>query len=692
MLVKILDGGNLIDAVSWNVGGFILGISVAVFVASLLAAIIMGVLHRKKSIITPFNVFLLGVFISSFLFYIPLYWYRMAESGSLEGVNHVTVVLSSFQHALRIFAPDGDFREFVTEIIVYEDIRLAQCYHFFGSILYLIAPVLTLSVILSFVKNIISYIRYAFNFRREKYIFSELNEKTMALAQNIANTRKKSKTCIVFTDVIDKREELNLELVEQADKMNAILFRKDLDLIKFRLFNKKFKPDNKKLNFYLISEDEAEKIRHVEAIIKKYDDENVTLNVFSDDIGTALFLSSLDRKNIDVIRINDVQMLVYHELDKYGKNLFIKAREENNDTISVAIVGMGRYGTEMLKALIWFCQIENFNLKITAFDQDPNAQAYFYNMCPEIEDFSKSTGKADGEMRLDLTIHSGIDVKTREFAKKLEDIKDITFAFISLGDDDTNLTTAEKIRVVFEGLGKNPDIETVVYNPELSKNMGVTRSKLICNEESKRNIEYNQGKIPRPNYFGAKNHKGEPFNILTIGDLDKFYSLSTLFDDDLVKKGMLVHTRWDTLENEKADTTAAEKAFKRYEYFYRSSIAKAIAENLRSQLVREGFMEKIPSFKDVRAGYVRFAAVLEEYDPEKPDEYPVSIKPEEKEEFRKLYENLVRIAEVEHIRWNAYMRTEGYVFGESRNDLAKRHNNLVATHKLPPSTLIKDAI
>ena len=54
------------------------------------------------------------------------------------------------------------------------------------------------------------------------------------------------------------------------------------------------------------------------------------------------------------------------------------------------------------------------------------------------------------------------------------------------------------------------------------------------------------------------------------------------------------------------------------------------------------------------------------------------------------FEERLAIGTVEHVRWNAYMRTEGYCKGP-RNDLAKRHPNLVPVDELTPEDLAKDA-
>jgi hypothetical protein len=60
-------------------------------------------------------------------------------------------------------------------------------------------------------------------------------------------------------------------------------------------------------------------------------------------------------------------------------------------------------------------------------------------------------------------------------------------------------------------------------------------------------------------------------------------------------------------------------------------------------------------------------------------------RPNEREEHDK---NALRV--LEHRRWNAYMRTEGYVYAETRNNLAKTHPCLVKFDELPLKEQEKD--
>ena len=42
--------------------------------------------------------------------------------------------------------------------------------------------------------------------------------------------------------------------------------------------------------------------------------------------------------------------------------------ENKGKEISALILGVGRLGTEMLKALTWYCQMDNYQFKVNAFD------------------------------------------------------------------------------------------------------------------------------------------------------------------------------------------------------------------------------------------------------------------------------------------------------------------------------------
>ncbi|MBR6719482.1 MAG: hypothetical protein IKL74_01065 [Clostridia bacterium] len=700
--------------------------------------------HNKRTrIFTPGNVSFVGIFISAFAYFIPLYL--------LKGFDVFPAILASFQHSFRIFGLDGGFTEFIaTESYPAE---IEELYISFGAVLYAVAPLLTFGFILTFFKNFFSHLKYKGCFWTETHIFSELNEKSLALAKSL---HKKSKpflrfiprSLFVFTDIIDKKEELSLDLIEEAKEIGAILFRKDLESVHFKRAN-----SCRKVNFYLISNDEAEKIRHAESIIENYDYEGVGLWIFSDDIRTELILAKNDVKNMSLTRVNDVQSLIYHNLDKNGINLFKRARKTDGekDVISAVIIGLGKYGQEMLKALTWFCQLEDYKLKISAFDADEKAEEKLKAMCPELMSDKYNKKFIFGEPYYEITIHSGVDVAVPQFEELLSKIDDATYIFVCLGNDEANLSAATEIRTICErinysGDGRKPDIETIIYDSNVRKSLGITWD----------NVE-NSGKEK----LGAANYKKQPYNILMTGDLDTFYSEETVINSDLVADGFAAHTDYcvdykkvsfaeDTMTDEWNEFIVAEGLKESWDVYF-ALLVKDGKKALKFPESKSGFsFMTIKEEKAVNNGvteeeflklkntateridkweklvYAKFNHLITDPEIEKLwTEIEKSEKKKATESFRfeynfrssitkaihkRLRKNLkykseitdkawedmtlqdkVEIGKIEHVRWNAYMRTEGYSYSEKRNDLARLHHNLVPVTELSNDDLRKDA-
>lgn len=139
---------------------------------------------------------------------------------------------------------------------------------------------------------------------------------------------------------------------------------------------------------------------------------------------------------------------------------------------------------------------------------------------------------------------------------------------------------------------------------------------------------------------GIENYRGEAYNIDFIGDITTSYSESVILGSELENKAKARHLCW-----------GKETDFWKYDYNRKSSCASVIHRKLKIQCGIPG-AEKNPG--------------------ERTEEEKVAI--------RKL----------EHKRWNAYMRSEGYIYGEKRNDLAKVHPLLVPFGELPPKEQEKD--
>ena len=520
---------------------------------------------RNKDFFTPGRLMFTGILLASVAIFFPLFMAKMNEL-HLQGeigeayvkvarcpehdycwicrdikVTHVLKALCmAFHQAIRLFAIDGEYslaaEMFASPLIVtgYAEI-FHQIYLPTIALLCVMAPVLTFTFVMTFFRTMWLTVRYRLAFFRSVHIFSDLNERTIALANSIVEKSKKDgkglihylkRPLIVFTDVLRKQEEEHFDLIHSAKQIHAFCYDKDLASIRFRLGPKK------KLRFYIISENEDENMRHLVDIRHNYNTESTEVYMFSDKIQSELILGVKDNIKIKIYRIYDKQALIYQNMERFGMRLFersyraydfneqtVKSLSEEPKTyspaslpcrdtgkISVVLVGFGQYGLETLKALLWFCRMVGYRLHVTVFDKEKNIENKARRLIPYA--FQKDPESQNDLLRentdLDLTMefHSEVDVYGHDFAQKLAELKETTYVFVSLGKDDTNIEVSTAIRNVFEKMRldfieklnetyregfhlKNvydnlpaelmrPDIETIVYDSNISRILGVT--------------------------------------------------------------------------------------------------------------------------------------------------------------------------------------------------------------------------
>lgn len=622
-----------------------------IFLATLTLAFVLGrMTYKRTRHLTQNRILMGGTFLAAAVLLFPVYLeVSFEEKGLLEYAK--TLIHSAF-HAIRMFALETEYAEFFDSAVIYamkEPLR--QIYSGFGTLLFIFAPLLTLKVVISLFRDAVTYQKYVFAFRKHTHVFSELNEKSLELAKSIDKVYNRSeddpekyklhrKALIVFNGV-DNDQETKNDLLEEAKEIGAICFSKDLDNIKYN----KSGSCKRRLSFYLTSDNEETNVRHAENVMQNYDFPSVDVYVFSDDIRTELLLSAKNVKSMKVVRINEAQSLIYHNLDVHGMRLFQNARPTDCDekVISAVIVGLGAHGTEMLKALSWFCQMDGYRLKVTAFDKDPDAKEKFTIACPELMDEAYNGKRIPGEALYEIDILGGVEVHSRAFTEAFSQITDATYVFVACGDDADNLAAALRIRMLCEricyfGGNRKPDLETVIYHPSIADMMG---EKWVGD----RSLE---------NPLGVTNFQNQYYSIHMIGSLEELYSVETLLNSELIRKAEEANERYvktvydNDLENA-AKSYSGEKlaeemarieakrlknlrAFHQYDYNYRSSLSRIIHERKSEALGTRNVAQ-------------------------------------------------------EHRRWNAYMRSMGYCFSgsedeSSRNDLAKLHHNLVPVSNL----------
>lgn len=602
-------------------------ISTFILVLTFVCSLIVGKHYKSKKWLTPIRCLSLGSFLSACFVYAPIFCKQFMFDQPFA--QFFETVLLSIQYSLRLFVVDSDI-DLILGISRGQPPWIRYWFVLLWGALSIIAPMLTFAFVLSFFKSFNARIRLLFSYNCHLLVFSELNEKSIALAKNWCNDLDNQENHtdslrFVFCDVFEKNEEKSFELINQANEINAICFKTDILSVKFRHHSKK-----KKMEFFIIGEDESENIKQSLEIIKVYKQvDNTYLYFFSGTVCSNIILSSVTKGKIMVRRIDEVRSLTYYLLTKMieddsSTNIFENALQLPNGKkqIEAIVIGMGKHGRDMVKALTWFCQIENYTVKITGFDKEPLSKSKFEVLCPELM-CEKLNGKnTKGEASYEIIIHSGINVETQEFYEKLDSIKNATFVFVSLGSDELNIRTAAMLRMAFERTKITPIIQAVVYDPG--------------KKEALKN---------------AKNFKGQAYRIDFVGDVESLYTPQVIINSEIEKRALKNHLDYTLAANGDMCTTIGEiekreilekgeADFYNYEYNYNSSVAKEVHDGVKDYF---GLTPDDPEYQ-----------------------------------------------KTEHIRWNAYMRSEGYVLGEKVNHLGKIHPNLIPNQELSSKDKKKD--
>ena len=183
-------------------------------ITALIAAVFL-LIHKRKSALRIFTV---GVYLALTLLFVlksqitnstlDVYMFLVAAYNSLD----VFKLGYGFEH----------FSEFTAQV-------LGTDYRTYAAFLFVLAPVLTISNVLSFFQTTIDRLLYSI-FPGTKYILSELNAESVALAESIREEHSCAQ--IVFTSVGDPE---NTKLLERARELGALCLKKDVTRLCYKI-------------------------------------------------------------------------------------------------------------------------------------------------------------------------------------------------------------------------------------------------------------------------------------------------------------------------------------------------------------------------------------------------------------------------------------------------------------------------
>lgn len=499
------------------------------------------------------KVLFIATFISAVIIIFPIN--AMLYIDDKFGILKVFFV--TLQKTLQVFSLDGNYGEFTERVLNGCDVWCAE-YLLFGSFIYVLGPCLTLGVIVSFFKNFLSYGKILLGIHKERFVFSELNEKSIHLAESIFE--KNEKAILIFTDVFENNEEASFELIQRARNIRAICLKQDILAINF---NRKI--GSKKVAFFIIGENDSENIEHSMKLIERNKDNNLaSLYSFTNSKASELLIGSVVNDiKMKVRRIDDCKSWVYHYLFNMAdtpatdiiQNYAIGKLGEK--VLSIAIVGFGNFGIELFKAFLWAFHLEGYRVEIHIFDKDRIIREKILAINYEFESFLKNST----EYGYKIYLHEGIDVRLNDF-DKIINMYEFSVSYVALGNDELNIETSVKLRTLFRRnkSSNNAKILAVVFDKFLSEKLS-------------------KG--------GLYNLENTPYDIEIIGDLKSRFSYDVIINSDLDNQALVEHCRWAKIDGEKLPKEKLDRLilqYYKYDYFRDSSMSRIVRDRIRNKV------------------------------------------------------------------------------------------------------------
>lgn len=584
----------------------------------------------------------------------------------------------------------------------------------FASVLNAAAPIAGGAIIFEILASIFPKINMEWCYAkiwRKKYFFSELNEASIALAKGILSMRKSffKKPVLVFTDAyLDDEDETKSELFLEAKSLGAICIKDDISHVRKNWFGSRaflLIDENESANLRALT-DLCDK--HNTHYLKKSEiffvtDSDAYLEIerqIQDKLIKDFKFKAPKEENKKndkgCVRCKDCKKC--EECDKCNKckkhkkkevdetPIFIPIKSYRNlisnllvdiplfeplldrkdkSELNVTILGTGHIGTEMFLTTYWMGQILDCKLNINVVSEE--SENAFWNKIDYVNpEIKRTTEKYDP-----ILVYNRIGEKSDPYCNvryiccdaksscfvdcineaKTDNILDTDYYFVSLGDDDLNISVANTIKnaVGKYHISKKDDkkavIAYVVYDPNVSE---------VLN---------------RKNLYSFA---GKTADILmrAVGNLEEVYSADNIFlmkydqaalkmhNDYLKAQGKEVEEVSSNGERkDKKIRTEIHKKRMKDDYKYWANLSRSMHikykmfsmgilydsafnfESLDDEKYKDAVNVSVDKYKRTASGKIGF---------------------DDPKDAKKYEELSHRLAWLEHRRWNAFTRVKGF--------------------------------
>lgn len=583
----------------------------------------------------------------------------------------------SFGHTLKSFGGDDNFLMGIKDVLSLLPNHQFFEYRAFATLLAFCAPITSATILFEVFANFFPKFRLWF-LRwckiKKKYYFSELNERSLALAKSILEKENDCPPVIVFTDVYaNKVQESTTELLAEAKRIGAICLRDDITHIQKSGFGER--------KYFLIDDNEIKNLQTLTNLTNDFNYEhleNSEIFLFCQDyIYTDVekqvrqklekkYENNTEKQYKDVkptiIPVRQYRNLITNMLEKTPlyEPIIHKRTENPSDELdlNVTILGIGDIGTEMFLTTYWMGQMLNCNLNINVISRESEKE--FWGKIDYINPEIRHTTQENDEL---LRVYKNkdvfadpyckvkyysCDIQSDEFRKLLEGedsrkaILDTHYFLVSLGSDQANLSIANTLK---NRIGKyhieNKDLKTiinyVVYNADLSETLN--ENQFVCSHSDKPDI-----------YMQA------------VGGVEQVYRAENIFMNDYIPGAEAAAKDYDT-KAQRIERAEANINRLKDEYKYWSNIALRLHFKYKVFSVTPFTKSLFDNENDYTIDILSAC-----------NKYRVLVRSCQNNEALEIQHQLQWL---EHRRWNAFLRTLGY---RQTNDYEK-YINLTQSHK-----------
>lgn len=544
------------------------------------------------------------------------------------------LLIDSLIHALQTFSMDESYTEYTVAgkaILTQYGFRTgAFVYGVVVSVLNVYAPILGGAILLDILTSAFPVIKLSFMPFRQKFVFSELNEESVALAEDLFTddhythilSRKwyEFKPIAVFTDsYLESESEQKSELFERAKALGGLCIKTDLAHLVFR--------KAKTVHYFLMDRNSQNNLIALSQLLQhktlresqwpgkdKTGTVHTKIFVFTQHMADDLIIRRMCTNHPEtasqvLIRpIRDYRNIAINLL--YDTPLFLPLMERSEDAseLHVSIIGSGALAEELFRAVYWCGQIWKVQLYIHVYGTGAEEmEKRLQDACPELLQSCKehsallATGLSGSEQW--NPPYAKIEFRTIPQYELLESypnsmLEQTDYYIIACGDDKTAIVLADKIKLALKRQKKkegSPIIAPAVFDDTLAQNIM------------------------------EKRVQGSP-TIIPFASLKSRLSFRNVFLDDFTEEAVNSHTLY---------TEASQKVILNDEYKYWANIAKVV--HAEYKLFGLHVIRGIDNTKGRKERYLYTK--------------PVQLSEDQKDE----------LAWMEHRRWNAFMRAQGFI-------------------------------